>query len=77
MSSLRNVKVGTKVLIVHPPGNFEGFTQEGTVVGFDDTIVMIEFQADIVRHASFRIVNGQHVNTRLNTFIVLANPQGF
>lgn len=70
MSSLRTVKVGTQVLIVHPPSNFEGYTQEGTVVGFDDTIVMIEFQADIIRHASFWIANGQHVNTRLNSFIV-------
>jgi hypothetical protein len=77
MSTLRAVTIGTKVLIVHPPENFEGFTQEGTVVGFDDKVILVEFQADTVRHASFYLIDGRAIDLRLKSFIVLAHPQRF
>jgi len=77
MSSLRAAVVGTKVLIVHPPRNFEGYTQDGVVIAIEDEMLTVQFTADQVRTCRFYQAAGTPVDTRLDAFIVLAAPQRF
>jgi hypothetical protein len=77
MISIRTAVSGTPVLICHPPGNFEGYTQDGEVVSVEDEILTVKFQADQIRTCRFHQSTGTAVDTRLDSFIVLAHPQRF
>jgi hypothetical protein len=76
-TSLRTATIGTPVTIVHPPRNFEGYTQDGVVIAVEDEMLTVQFQADCVRTCRFYQETGTPVDTRIDAFIVLANPQRF
>jgi hypothetical protein len=76
-TSLRTATIGTPVKIVHPPRNFEGYTQDAVVIAIEDEMLTVQFTADQVRTCRFYQETGTPVDTRLDAFIVLAQPTRF